>query len=62
MRRKERMHQYAERIYKLLSRLPATQANEIECKAMWDNVALSHLDIANKIMKCSETIEKKEGK
>lgn len=50
MRRKKRMSQYAERIYKLLSRLPATQANEIECKALWDNVALSHLDIANKII------------
>lgn len=59
MKRKERMGWYIERICKVLQHLPATKANEIECKALWDNVALSHLDIANKIINNEKTKEVK---
>ena len=48
--RKERMGWYIEHICNVLQHLPATRANEVECKVLWDNVALSHLDIANKII------------
>ena len=51
MKRKERMKWYIERICKILQHLPTTQANEIECKALWINVALSHEDIATKLAK-----------
>ena len=48
MKRKERMEWYIERICKLLKRLPVTQANEIEVKALWINVELSHTDLVDK--------------
>lgn len=51
MKRKERMKWYIERIHKMLQHLPATQANEIECRVLWINVALSHEDIAVKLGK-----------
>ena len=50
MKRKERMEWYIERICKILQHLPATKANEIECKALWINVLLSHEDIADKLV------------
>ena len=51
MKRKERMEWYIDRICKMLRHLPATQANEIECRALWINVALSNEDIAVKLRK-----------
>lgn len=48
MVRKEHMAWYIERICKVLQHLPATQANEIECMALWDNLRLSHEDIVTK--------------
>lgn len=51
MKRKERMEWYIKRICKLLQHLPVTQANEIELRALWLNVALSHEDIAGKLIK-----------
>lgn len=51
MKRKERMGWYIERICKVLQHLPATQANEIECKALWYNIKDSHEDIADKLVK-----------
>lgn len=48
MKRKERMGWYIERICKVLQHLPVTQANEIECIALWDNLQLSHEDIVTK--------------
>ncbi len=51
MKRKERMGWYIERICKILHHLPATKANEIECRALWINVVSSHEDIADKLVK-----------
>ena len=48
MVRKERMGWYIERICKVLQHLPVTQANEIECWALWDNLRLSHEDIVTR--------------
>jgi len=48
MKRKERMGWYIERICKVLQHLPVTQANEIECRALWNNLQLSHEDIVTK--------------
>ena len=48
MVRKERMRWYIERIYKVLQHLQVTQANEIECMALWNNLQLSHEDIVTK--------------
>lgn len=48
MIRKERMEWYIERICKVLQHLPATQANEIECRALWNNLQFSHEDIVVK--------------
>lgn len=45
MVRKERMEWYIERICKVLRHLPVTQVNEIEVKALWDNLQYSHEDI-----------------
>ena len=45
MVRKERMKWYIERICKVLQHLPVTQANEIECRALWNDLQLSHEDI-----------------
>lgn len=45
MKRKERMAWYIERISKILQHLPVTQANEMECLALWNNLQLSHEDI-----------------
>ena len=49
MKRKERMCWYIERICIILQHLPDTQANEIECKALWANLSLSHTDIVEKL-------------
>ena len=49
MKRKERMGVYIEQICKMLQHLPTTYANEIECLALRDNIALSHHDIAQKL-------------
>ena len=49
MRRKERMGWYIERICRILQHLPETKANELECRALWANIALSHHDIADKL-------------
>lgn len=49
MKRKERMGVYIEQICKMLKHLPSTQANEIECLALLDNIAISHPDIAKKL-------------
>lgn len=49
MKRKERMCWYIERICSILQHLPDTQANEIECKALWANLSLSHTDISEKL-------------
>lgn len=43
----------------LCMKCAATRANDIECKALCDNVALSHLDIANKIINNEKTKEAK---
>ena len=51
MKRKERMEWYIKRICDLLKRLPVTQESEIECRALWISVALSHEDIAGKLIK-----------
>ena len=48
MKRKNRMEWYIERIYKVLQHLPVTQANEIECMALWNNLQLSHEDIVTR--------------
>lgn len=48
MKRKERMGWYIERIFIVLQHLPATQANEIECRALWNNLQFSHEDIVTK--------------
>ena len=48
MIRKERMEWYIERIYKVLQHLPVTQANEIECRALWNNLQFSHEDIVTR--------------
>jgi len=48
MVRKERMAWYIERICKVLQHLPATQANERECNALWNNLQLSHEDIVTR--------------
>ena len=45
MKRKERMEWYIEQIHKVLQHLPVTQANEIECRALWINLQYSHEDI-----------------
>ena len=49
MRRKERMGWYIERICRILQHLPETKANELECRALWANIALSHHYIADKL-------------
>ena len=49
MRRKERMGWFIERICRVLQHLPATQCNELSCKALWANIALSHHDVAEKL-------------
>lgn len=49
MKRKERMGIYIEQICKMLQHLTATYANEIECLALRNNIALSHPDIAEKL-------------
>jgi len=48
MVRKERMTWYIERICKVLQHLPVTQANEIECRALWNNLQFSHEDIVTR--------------
>ena len=48
MKRKERMGWYIEQICKVLQHLPISQANEIECRALWNNLQLSHEDIVTK--------------
>jgi len=48
MVRKERMEWYIERIHKVLLHLPVTQANEIECRALWNNLQFSHEDIVTR--------------
>lgn len=48
MVRKERMAWYIERIAKVLQHLPITGANEIEVRALWNNLQLSHEDIVVK--------------
>ena len=48
MKRKERIECYIERICKVLQHLPVTQANEIECRALWNKLQLSHEDIVTK--------------
>lgn len=45
MKRKERMEWCIERICKVLQHLPATQASEIECRALWNDLQFSHEDI-----------------
>ena len=49
MRRKERMGRYIDGICKMLQHLPETQANELEIHALYDNLVLSHSDIAQKL-------------
>lgn len=48
MKRKERIGWYIERICNVLQHLPITEANEIECRALWYNLQLSHEDIVAK--------------
>ena len=48
MVRNERMEWYIERICKVLRHLPVTQANEIECRALWNNLQFSHEDIVTR--------------
>ena len=49
MKRKERMGVYIEQICKMLQHLQTTHANELECCALRDNIALGHQDIASKL-------------
>ena len=47
--RKVRMGYYVEQICRVLQRLPVTDANAIECEALWLNIKDSHHDIVDKL-------------
>lgn len=61
MKRKQRMEWYIERICKVLQHLPATQANERECNALWNNLQLSHEDIVTKYIDKENSKEVNDG-